>query len=235
MTHTVPTQNKRGFTYELSHIGEAFITFCKTASHPVADIGCAYGVATLPALEQGANVIALDINKQHIQELEARVPTALSSQLTTIVAQFPAVDFEKNSLSAVYMSQVLPFLQSAEIQLAVQKIYDWLVPGGKVFLVSFTPYLKHCASYIPVYEEKVKNGEPWAGYIADLPAYSKDNPIADQLPNSIYHADTHDLTRVFGDLFRIDHLDYFGDEQQTLPAWIRHDGRERVGMIATKI
>lgn len=231
----ISTHNKKGFTYSLSSFGKAFINAAAKSSHPVMDIGAAYGVATLPALLTGAKVIAVDIDENHLQSIENSVNDALRSHLITLCDRFPHFDVPGESLSAVYLSQVLPFLTGEEIELGVRKLYDWLVPGGEVFIVSFTPYISHVSAFIPVYEARKQLGLRWAGYIDDVSRFSNDPAIYTHLPNQIHHVDADDLRHTFEEAgFRIREVRYFGEEEGMLPDGIRMDGRERVGLIAYK-
>ncbi len=152
------TRNKKGFTYSLTSFGKAFINAAAKASKPVMDIGAAYGVATLPALLTGAKVIAVDIEEKHLLAITNSVNGPLRNQLVTIAERFPHFELLPDSLSAVYMSQVLPFLTGDEIEDGIKKLYDWLIPGGEAFIVTFTPYIHHVSSFIPVYEERKKKG-----------------------------------------------------------------------------
>lgn len=229
------TVNKKGFTYQLTSFGKAFVNFASTASHPVMDIGAAYGVASLPALLHGARVIAVDLDSNHLNVLEKSVDEPLRSRLLTMQKRFPDFDMPKESVSAVYMSQVLPFLNGREIEEGARKIFDWLTPGGQLFVVSFTPYINHVKSFIPFYESAKKSGARWAGYIEDLSMFSDQPEIYQQLPNQIHHIDADDLKWAFEHAgFVIKELRTFGEEEGPLPAGIRLDGRERVGMIAYK-
>ncbi len=231
----ISTQNKRGFTYELTSFGKAFIDASAKATKPVMDIGAAYGVATIPALEAGASVIAVDIDEQHLLEIRRSVNTECRNRLVTLKEKFPAFEMPPSSLSAVYMSQVLPFLTGKEIEEGARKIFDWLTPGGKVFIVSFTPYISHVASFIPIYEEQKRLGKRWAGYIDDVLRYSNDPNIYLQLPKQINHINADDLQWAYESAgFIIDENRFFNEEEGALPQGIRYDGRERVGMIAHK-
>lgn len=233
--HIKSTKNKKGFTYELTSFGKAFINFASKSARPVMDVGAAYGVATLPALLTGAKVIAVDIEYKHLKALEESVDHSLRMHLQTIHKRFQDLDMESESLGAVYMSQVLPFLTGEEIEAGARKIYDWLVPGGEVFIVSFTPFIDHVKSFVPVYERRKAAGHRWAGYIDDLSRFSDHPEIFKQLPNQIHHIDADDLKYAFGQAgFVIKELRYFGEEEGALPVGIRMDGRERVGMIAYK-
>ena len=235
MKEVITTGNKHGFTYKLPKIGQDFVDFASTVKFPVLDIGAAFGVATIPALINGAHVIAIDLHENHLNEIKNQTPPEKLINLKTITAKFPYLDFEENSIGAIYIAQVFPFLSGEEIELAAEKIYKWLIPGGKLFVVSFTPFIKHCESYLPVYESKKIGRQKWAGYIENLSLYSKNNPIADQLPPSINHIDKDDLYQTFSDKFKIEYLDYFGDTENALPEWILLDGKERVGMVAVKV
>ncbi|HZI25556.1 MAG TPA: chorismate lyase [Chryseolinea sp.] len=231
----VETKNKKGFTYTLTSFGKAFINAAAKASKPVMDIGAAYGVATLPALLTGAKVIAVDIEDKHLLSIANSVNGPLKNQLITLKERFPHFDLLPQSLSAVYMSQVLPFLSGAEIEEGIQKIYDWLVPGGEAFVVSFTPYIDHVSSFIPLYEERKRNGIRWAGQIDDLSRFSAHPHIYKNLPNQIHHVDLDDLKWIFEKVgFVVKEARYFGEEEGPLPEGIKMDGRERVGLIAYK-
>jgi chorismate-pyruvate lyase len=231
----ISTKNKKGFTYELTSFGKAFINFASKATKPVMDIGAAYGVATIPALEAGAKVMAVDVEEKHLFAIADSIDVSLRSQLTTLTEKFPDFDLPTESLGAVYMSQVLPFLNGEEIERGARKIYDWLVPGGEVFVVSFTPYISHVASFIPLFEERKRAGNRWAGYIDNLSRFSDDPNIYKHLPNQIHHIGAEDLKWAFERAgFVTREVRYFGDEEGALPQGIKMDGRERVGMIAYK-
>ncbi|MEO8472012.1 MAG: chorismate lyase [Chryseolinea sp.] len=231
----VETKNRRGFTYTLTSFGKAFINAAAKAPQTVMDIGAAYGVATLPALLTGAKVIAVDVEEEHLLSIANSVDMSLRNQLITLREKFPYFDLPSQSLSAVYISQVLPFLSGAEIEIGIQKIYDWLAPGGEAFVVTFTPYIEHVSSFIPLYEERKRRGIRWAGNIDDLSRFSSHPHIFENLPNQIHHVDLDDLKWIFEKVgFIIKEARYFGEEEGSLPEGIRMDGRERVGLIAFK-
>ena len=231
----ISTKNKKGFTYLLSSFGKAFVNSASKASHPVVDIGAAYGIATIPALQTGATVMAVDIEEKHLLSIANTVDPVFQKHLIPIRERFPDFDLPEKSVSAVYMSQVLPFLKGDEIEKGVRKVFNWLIPGGEVFVVSFTPFIQHVSSFIPVYKERKKNRVRWAGYVEDLAQFSSHESIYKHLPNEIHHIDLEDLKWVFEDNgFIIKEVRYFGEEEGALPEGIRMDGRERVGLIASR-
>jgi chorismate-pyruvate lyase len=234
-TVAVETRNRKGFTYTLTSFGKAFINAAAKAIKPVMDIGAAYGVATLPALQAGAKVIAVDIEEKHLLSIASSIGADSRNQLITLKERFPFFDLPPQSLSAIYMSQVLPFLSGDEIEIGMRKIYEWLVPGGEVFVVSFTPYIEHVSSFIPLYEERKRRGIRWAGNIDDLSRFSSNPHIFQNLPNRIHHIDLDDLKWVCETAgFVVREARYFGEEEGALPEGLRMDGRERVGLIASK-
>lgn len=229
------TKNQRGFTYQLTRFGQAFVDEAAIATYPIVDIGAAFGVATIPALEKGATIIAIDLSANHLSILKENTPPPYRDNLTTKQGRFPNITLPTTPVSAVYLSQVLPFLSPDEVVKGAQMIYDWLVPEGKVFIVSFTPFLAHVADYLPVYQQKKKQGEIFAGYVIDLPRYCSNQDIARQLPSAINHVDEDDLRFAFTKAgFDILQLETFGDENYDLPKGIKYDDRERVGLIAQK-
>jgi ubiquinone/menaquinone biosynthesis C-methylase UbiE len=230
------TRNRKGFSYKLSTYGEAFVAYAKHTQGMVMDVGAAYGVATLPALQSGAKVVAVDIDENHLNILHNKTKNNFGDNLVLINKKFPYLEFEANTFDAVYISQVFPFLMGAEIVLAIEKIAYWLKEGGKLFLVSFTPYLDHVKSYIPEFESRRKAGEKWPGYIENLAMYSDNDDIAANLPNKIHHLDEKDISiQLFKNGFMIEKLEYFGAQSDELPQGIQYDGRERLGIIARKL
>ena len=121
---------------------QAFIDFSASAPGPVLDIGAAYGVATIPALEKGAHVIANDLEEKHLQILKNKVPLSYLSHLDLKTGRMPnELDFEENSLGAVLTSRVLSFVLPEELELSFNKIFRWLKPGGKFFFLGGSHYM----------------------------------------------------------------------------------------------
>ena len=62
----------------LDEYSNKFVEYAATINHEVLDIGCAYGVATLAALEKGVRVLAVDIDPGHLEILKQRMPERAS-------------------------------------------------------------------------------------------------------------------------------------------------------------
>ena len=142
-----------------------FSPYCpKSAETRIVDVGCAYGVASLLALKQGAKVIAIDSDIKHLEELNTRAPATLKQNLETIHGNFPDdVVFEDNSISAFLLSRVLHYFDGDTIMKTLMLIYRYLIPGGKVFITTTTPYLRILERFIPLYEQNLATNKEWPG------------------------------------------------------------------------
>ena len=228
------TSNKLGRTTEvLNEINEAFVAFAADASQPVLDIGCAYGVAARAALDAGATVIANDVDIDHLIGLVSRTPAERLGRLRLVQGHFPReLAFRPGSLSAIHASNVLNFLTGDEIDIGVQEMFDWLAPGGRVFIISATPYAQNIAGFISTYEERLRSGYKWPGLCERLQSYS-DDPTMAELPDWLHLLDDTVLRRTFeASGFRVDEALMF--ERQGVPLYIKYDGRENVRLTATK-
>lgn len=171
----VPTLNKTGWmTVELDDYSRAFAEYAGNCGGEVLDIGCAYGVATLAALEQGARVCACDMEPRHLEILQERTPEQLRCRLRCSAGVMPTVDFPGHSFAAILASRVLHFLEGADIEAAVAKMYRWLQPGGRLYLVADTPYTGPWYRHAAEYEARKAAGERWPGRISDYRALLPD-------------------------------------------------------------
>ncbi|MEV0689370.1 amino acid adenylation domain-containing protein [Streptomyces sp. NPDC050388] len=168
----VATLNRTGVMVEhLIPYSSDFADFAGERGGEVLDMGCAYGVASIAALERGARVVALDMEQKHLDILEQRVNDESRERLTLRQGTLPDVDFEDESFTAVHASRVLHFLDPDGVRLILRKMFRWLTPGGKVFLSTDSPYFGYWASKAADYEERKRAGDPWPGYIDDVAAH----------------------------------------------------------------
>lgn len=228
----VPTLNGLGFmSMRVDACMEAFIAFAKTSSAPVADIGAAYGVATIPALQAGAIVIAVDVDERHLAILRQRAPNGCLKRLRTIPASFPeGLHFDHDSIGAFLVSNVLNFLSPDGLQLAARGLFDWTIPDGKIFITAGSPYFGGCRSFVPVYEARKRAGWLWPGHLTDIVTYA---PLWKDLFSSMLLLDPDTLSRVFRESgFLIEQAELIA--RPDLPPQLQMDGRESVQLIARK-
>ncbi len=227
-----PTRNRTGWTSNVpNELSQLFIAFSASTIRPVLDIGAAFGVATIPALEAGASVLANDSDPSHLASLEALTPPHLRPQLHLLSGRFPVdLDIPPHSLDAIHASNVLHFLTGEELVAGMQKIARWLAPGGRLFVQAGTPYQQPFAAFVPVYEARIAAGEPWPGWVEDARAISTHKKLG-QIPRSLHLLDEAVLTRLvtLADL-RIERIWTY--RRHDLPRSMHLDGREGVGLVA---
>ena len=230
----VVTLNKQGYmTSTVDVYMQAFIDYSAMCKGRVVDIGAAYGVASIPALVKGAKVIANDTDERHLSILKVRTPENVRHNLELMVGSFPDdLNVNKGEIDGFLIARVLHFFSPEELVHAVKKLHGWLEVGGKVFLTAETPYLKNIETFIPVYEERVKSGNPWAGFMEDVIKY---NPERGKfLPKTMLFLDPATLRRVFEkEGFKIEKLDFL--PRPEFPLDMQRDGRESVGLICSKL
>lgn len=164
----IPTLNNMGFMLDrLDPCSLLFVDHVGRLSGHVLDLGCAYGVATLAALERGATVTACDIEPRHIEILESRCPEAHRPRLTCKVGAMPHVDFEESSFETILSARMLHFLMPDDLRLALRKIRSWLKPGATAFLITDTPFSGPWRKKAPEYRERKAQGDDWPGFFDD--------------------------------------------------------------------
>ncbi len=229
----VKTLNNMGYmTSTLDPFSLEFVVFAPEAPGPSLEIGAAYGVATLPALAQGASVIANDIDARHLQILIDRVPEAHRPRLSIMHGSFPEeIRLENGSVGATLIARVLHFLDGPTIDFAMQKIAEWLAPGGKLFIVAETPYLRNFQRFQPIYEARKMAGAKWPGFVENVHEIAPDR--AKFLPKTMHLLDVEVLRRAAEEAgLYVEKIHTF--PRPDFPEDIRFDGRESVGLVAVK-
>jgi SAM-dependent methyltransferase len=157
----------------LNEVSTAFVRAAADATYPVLDIGAAYGVATIAALEAGATVVASDLDVHHLDELRARAARALHPRLTTVPGRFPdALSFSPESFDAIHCSQVLHFLTPEAVVAGLHLAFQWMRPGAKLFVVAATPYQATHCGFVTEFLRRKAGGARWPGMIEPLRDYN---------------------------------------------------------------
>jgi SAM-dependent methyltransferase len=231
----IPTLNRRGHTSgALNEYSTRFVDHLRThRGAPVVDIGCAFGVATLPALQTGATVIAVDTEAEHLRGLIEHCPTDDRPRLVAVKAEFPnEIDLADSSVGAVHASNLFNYLTGPELLEGLFRIQRWLTPGGLLFSVSGTPYAANLGTFPAEYERRQAAGAAWPGYVTDLREFS-DHPTLRDLPPALHLLDVDVLGRACETAgLVVVHAELY--ERAALPAYLRLDGRENLGLIARK-
>jgi SAM-dependent methyltransferase len=226
----IPTLNKTGWMTEaLDPYSQDFARYAGSIEDEVLDIGCAYGVATLAALENGARVLACDIEPRHLEILANRTPTKHRNRLSTQPGKLPDVDFPAASFGAILAARVLHFLTGEQIETTVAKMFDWLRPGGRLYLIADTPYTGPWYVHADRYAERKKAGEPWPGFVDDYKALLPAGTDPEGHPEFINPLDPDILVRVCRDAgFAIISAEILSGSTKNAK------GNEHAGVIASK-
>ena len=229
----VKTLNNMGYmTSTLDEFSSKFIDYSPLAPGPVLDIGAAYGIASLAALEKGATVIANDIEKAHLDILMEKAPDKLKVKLTLKPGAFPdQLKIENDTLGAVLVCRVMHFFDGDTIERSAKILFQWIKSGGRAFVVAETPYLKNFQNFIPIYEKRKTAGDSWPGFIDDVMAIAPERGAF--LPPKMHLLDPDVLSRTFSNAgFVIEEAQMI--PRKDFPEDLQLDGRESVGIVARK-
>ncbi|WP_031498896.1 class I SAM-dependent methyltransferase [Bryobacter aggregatus] len=216
----------------LNEISQQFVRHCQQHQGTVLDIGAAHGIATLPALAAGAQVIANDSNPTHLESI--RQQAAPGAPLTLLPGRFPyKIKLEEASLDAAHASNVLHFLTGRQLEIGAASLYHWLKPGGLFFAVAATPSLAAFPDFADEYKKRQQRGEEWPGWIENTRHFSN-HRLLSRIPKSIHLLDNVILRRVF-EAAGFEIVDCWLYRRLDLPKSLHSDGRESVGLIARKI
>jgi len=170
----VATMNDTGFMFEVrDRFADAFIEDAGQLGRqgkPALEVGCAYGVSTIPALEAGAIITASDLDPRHLDILRGKVPHHLIGNLELVAGALPHMEFPAGKFGAILCSRVLHFLKGEDIDASVRKMAGWLAPHGRLYLVADTPY-GIWRRKIPEFEAAKASGERWPGMMVGLHNY----------------------------------------------------------------
>ena len=230
-----PTLNGTGFMFKnLDEYGEDFIQFAGQTEDRVLDLGCAYGVVTIAALEAGGTVTACDLDQRHLDILLEKTPEKFHPRLERVTGRLPNIDFEPESFSAIICSRVLHFLDGSAIDASVRNMHNWLKPGGRLYLIADTPY-GIWRKLIPIFEEKKRSGERWPGLMIGLEnylPYARSNRSMDG-PPFMNLLDPEILERICVEAgFKVQRSSYI--DRADFGELGRMDGRENAGILAHK-
>lgn len=230
----VTTLNRRGYMLgKPEYFMQSFIDYSGEISDPVLDIGAAYGVATIPALERGARVVANDMDARHLDILKSKVPNSLLANLNLNIGKIPHdLDFSENSFGAILASRIFSFVDPNLLQQSFSLINKWLKPGGRFFYLGASPYMGTFRSFLPEYEVRKKTNVQWPGYIENIERHAPNH--VHQLPHFINLIDEDILRSLMANAgFQIVEMAH-SPADEACPEEMRVDSRNFLGAIAIK-
>jgi len=232
----VATHNGYGWTSTIpNQITVALLDWLATLEQHaplVLDVGAGLGVGTLPLLDAGARVIALDLDDSHLALIAREAGRrSVAARLPTVADRFPSsLQFE--NLDAIHCSNVFHFLSGSEIEAGAAEMHQWLIPGGKVFLQVGTVFGGHVKRFLPIFESRRRSGVKWAGETHSAKKYVAAD-YQNAIPSFYNHLDEAPLVEAFRSSgFQVERSWYY--TRTGLPGSLRNDGREHFGLIATR-
>src|SRR3990167_2943376 len=208
------------------------------------EIGAAFGAATLQAISKGAAVFCNDIDPNNLAVIRNRFKqsnnyqdsvTGDDSQLILVPGSFPdeLIKLPENFFDAILICRVLHFFTGDQIEKSLNQLFLYLKPGGKLFVICETPFLKNWQSFIPEYEKRVMQGMKWPGEISNPIEYENSGRIT-SLPKFVHWITKEVIERSLRQSsFNVEYLSYINRNGQ-FPQDLLLDGRESVGAIAAK-
>ena len=232
------TRNNMGWAASsLNQVNQLFVEYCAGGAcgedSPAVDIGAAYGLATIAALEAGAWVVANDLDCEHLEELERRTPEALHVRLRLMAGRFPAgTHFEPGTLGAIHASNVFHFLTGNQLEQGLRAVAQWLRPGGKLFVQAATPYQSPFADFIPEFERRIAAGVKWPGWVEKISKFSQHKKLG-VMPPSLHLLDDRVLTALVEAAgLKVEKAWLY--QRADFPKELKLDGRESLGLVAVK-
>ncbi|MGJ5815984.1 class I SAM-dependent methyltransferase [Paludibaculum fermentans] len=231
------TRNRMGWAaIEVHNVSALFVEACRagqlgTEDAPVLDLGAAYGLVGLAALQAGSWVILNDLDQRHLDDAEAAARPEDRHRLSLRAGHFPRIiHFPDHSLSAVHACNVLHFLSGRELERGLRAIARWLKPGGLLFAQVVTPYLAPFESFRTEYERRVQEGARWPGWIPKVSVYSQHRKLG-QMPPAVHLLDDQILARAATSSGLVVERAWMF-QPADLPPDLTLDGREAAGLIA---
>ncbi len=211
----------------------------------VLEIGAAFGAATLDAIARGATVFCNDIDPENLAVVRNRFTemstdtkpsiTGDDKKLVLIPGEFPTelAGLPKNSFDAILICRVLHFFPGKKIEESLKQMAKLLVPGGKIYIVCETPYLKNWQRFIPEFNDRVKCGVEWPGELTN-PADYESSGRAASLPAFVHWITKEILERsLVRTGFVVADAAYINRQGQFPDDLLLH-GKESVGVIGVR-
>lgn len=167
---SISTLNGKGAMHtSLDPISNQWVKAAAETGGPVIDIGCAYGVASLEALKEGAVVFATDMHLAHLKLLRQLTPEHHLPQLRTRAAAFPyRLKVRPRSMKAVLCARLFHLFDGETIVDAVDAIWKMLEPGGMVYIISQSPYVSDSKPIASDYDTRLLGGFDWPGWSEEI-------------------------------------------------------------------
>ncbi len=202
---------------------------------PLLDIGASYGITTHHFLNSGRDVIANDLDSRQLLIAAKRTDPKKLAKLILHQGQLAAdLSFAENSIAGIHVSRVMHFLNPTQFQKALNDMYRWLKPGGRLMVTTETPFNGNLQKngFNAIYEKRLQDQNPWPGFIEDIRPYYPTR--GEHLPLSMNFMTPEILKREFEAAgFRVVITEYI-DRRHDFPPDVLFRGRESCAIFAEK-
>lgn len=239
----IQTLNRKGAASPaLDYATSSFIKFAQNKK--VLEVGGAYGFVMYEVLKNYPETVyhINDLDERHLylsannlqnQQIPLKI---LENQTRFISGNIANIDI-KDRYDAILIARVLHFMNPEELDKTISNLYKTLKPGGRVYAVAITPYVKRFQSFIPEYEKRLREQVLYPGYAKSLYDWLNENTNSSQQKEvsdkPFMFLDDIILTKLFTQKgfkiieCRVTALSYHSEEWSL-------DGRENVILIAEK-
>lgn len=247
-----PTPESDGRIYTLNHkgamaphidkISEEFIKTAVQDGKKVLEIGAGYGLVCIESLKRGAkDYTANDLDVRHLKilarNLQEVYPIGFYHLKLSSGNYLDGIDEKETEFDAILVARVFHFMTPTEASTALQMMHRQLKPGGKVYAVMLTPYVRGFSSFIPEFERRVSKGEPFPGYVENLEIFV-DPKLSTKIKQTMDRQLMFFNAKVAKSFFEKNGFVVEKCEEMPLAytsEFWELDGRENVGVIARKI
>lgn len=102
-----------------------------------------------------------DLDQRHLfiaaQELTKELPSFNSDNVKYLEGDIKSLEL-KDQYDAILMARVLHFFSPDAVKQTVETLFNSLKPGGRIYIVAITPYVKRYQRFIPEYEHRRGKG-----------------------------------------------------------------------------
>jgi len=223
------TDNKFGFDVidaDSNWVIESFLNAIKPGML-VLDAGSGYGALTRSALNRGATVISNDISKNQLLYNLRHINAEEKSRLYLNSKDIRQISLESDSLDLIVFHRILHFFNGHEIETILTRAFEWLKPGGKVYIVMLSK--DHVGFRDKIFYDPAKK---WPGEnIVIVKNHLPDQAYA--LPKKLHVVSPETLENRLKEVgFQIEKVDFVSLKK--FGAEANRDGKEAVGIIGLK-
>ena len=236
---TVDTVNQIGwmFTGVFDNISNAYIEFAAKDPYPTLELGAGRGATAAELVKKrkffknNSEIVVNELSTTHLEMAAKEYPVLQEKMVKFLPGAFPEqLKFSEATFNSILASRFFHFLTPQEWQTGLKKIFYWLKPGGKFYITTGTYFINYQKNNIHLIEEKKHKGIEWPAYFkTGKEAYGpkSKSSVANLVDQEILEREL----KLIG--FKILKSEYV-DLRKYLPADFCLDGREAIGVIATK-